>query len=204
MKLTNIFKTIFCGGIILTLLVGCGTSTGSITNPDITPSDSITEESKVLVVYYSSTNNTKKVGDEIASTLNADVFQLIPVQPYSSADLIWSDSNSRTAKEHNDPTLRNVELVSATVENWDSYTTVFIGYPIWWGIAAWPVDTFVKNNDFTGKQVIPFCTSASSDFGQSGELLAQMANTGDWKQGQRFSSSSTTTEISEWAKSVMQ
>lgn len=89
------------------------------------------------------------------------------------------------------------------MENWESYDTVFIGYPIWWGIAAWPVDTFVKTNDFTGKTVIPFCTSASSGLGESGELLAELAGTGDWQEGIRFRSSVSGSDVQEWLDSVL-
>ena len=88
------------------------------------------------------------------------------------------------------------------MENWDSYDTVFLGYPIWWGIAAWPVDGFVEANDFTGKMVIPFCTSSSSGLGQSGELLSELAGTGDWQEGQRFRSSASQEDVSEWVDSL--
>ena len=91
-----------------------------------------------------------------------------------------------------------MELTTTEVENWDSYDTVFIGYPIWWGIAAWPTDSFVEANDFTGKTVIPFCTSSSSGLGQSGELLAELAGTGDWLEGQRFRSGVSQEDVSEW------
>ena len=104
--------------------------------------------------------------------------------------------------EHEDESLRDVELVAETVDNWDRYDTVFIGYPIWWGIAAWPVDTFVEANDFTGKTVIPFCTSSSSGLGQSGELLAELAGTGDWQEGQRFRSSASQEDVTEWVDSL--
>ncbi|MFR6330589.1 MAG: flavodoxin [Eisenbergiella sp.] len=91
-----------------------------------------------------------------------------------------------------------MELVADTVDNWDEYDTVFIGYPIWWGIAAWPVDTFIEANDFTGKTVIPFCTSASSGLGESGQLLEEMAATGNWLEGQRFSSGVSEEEVQSW------
>ena len=120
-----------------------------------------TGNSKTLVVYFSAQNHTEAVAEKIAQNLGADIFELVPVDEYTSDDLNWNDDNSRVSKEHEDESLRNVELESTTVENWDSYDTVFIGYPIWWGIAAWPVDTFVKANDFNGKTVIPFCTSSS-------------------------------------------
>lgn len=96
----------------------------------------------------------------------------------------------------------NTELVSTTVDNWEEYDTVMIGYPIWWGIAAWPVDTFVKANDFNGKTVIPFCTSASSGLGQSGELLAEEANGGNWQEGQRFRFNPSDSDIKRWTDSL--
>ena len=115
-------------------------------------------------------------------------FVLLPLMPsgrskekYSEDDLDWTDDNSRVTKEHEDKSLRNVELKTTTVENWDQYDTVLIGYPIWWGIAAWPVDTFVKTNDFSDKTVIPFCTSASSGLGESGTRLQKEAKGGNWK-----------------------
>ena len=114
----------------------------------------------------------------------------------------WNDQNSRVTREYEDESLRNTELVSTTVENWESYDTVIIGYPIWWGIAAWPVDTFVKENDFTGKTVIPFCTSSSSGLGQSGDLLAQEAGTGNWQEGQRFRSNPSDSDINAWISSI--
>ena len=122
----------------------------------------------------------------------------MPVEPYTSDDLNWTNDNSRVSREHDDESLRNVELVSTEVENWDSYDTVLIGYPIWWGIAAWPTDGFVKANDFTGKTVIPFCTAASSGIGQSGKLLADLAGTGDWQEGQRFASGASDKEVAAW------
>ncbi len=157
-----------------------------------------TADGNVLVVYYSATGNTEGVANTIADITGGDLFELEPVEPYTDEDLNYSDENSRVSREHEDESLRNVELTSTTVDNWDSYDTVFIGYPIWWGEAAWPVDSFVENNDFTGKTVIPFATSASSGMGESGQLLADMAGTGDWQEGQRFSSSADEADVQEW------
>lgn len=161
-----------------------------------------TSGGKTLVVYYSAQGHTEEVANKIANNLGADVFEIVPVNEYSSEDLDWTDSNSRVSREYEDESLRNVELTSITVDNWDEYDTVLIGYPIWWGIAAWPVDTFVKANDFTGKTVIPFCTSSSSGLGQSGELLAEEAGTGNWLEGQRFSSNPSDSDINSWADSI--
>lgn len=157
---------------------------------------------KTLVVYFSAQGHTEEVAQKIANNLGADIFELEPVDEYSSDDLDWTDSNSRVSQEHEDESLRNIELVSTSVENWDSYDTVLIGYPIWWGIAAWPVDTFVKSNDFTGKTVIPFCTSSSSGLGNSGDLLAEEANSGNWLDGQRFRSNPSDSDIKNWTDSL--
>ncbi len=151
-----------------------------------------------LVVYYSATGNTEEAANYIAAATGGDIFELEPVEPYMDDDLDWTDDNSRVSVEHENPDQREVELVSTTVPDWDSYDTVFIGYPIWWGIAAWPVDGFVEANDFTGKTVIPFCTSSSSGLGESGRLLEELAGTGNWLEGRRFSSRLTAADAEEW------
>ena len=133
------------------------------------------EAGNTLVVYFSATGNTEQAATYIADITGGDLFELEPADPYTDED---------------------------TVENWDSYDTVFIGYPIWWGIAAWPVDTFVEANNFTGKTVIPFATSASSGLGESGQLLAELAGTGDWQEGMRFRSSVSEGDVQEWLDSL--
>ncbi len=153
---------------------------------------------KTLVVYFSATGNTQQAANYIAEETGGDLFELVPADPYTDDDLDWTADGSRVNREHEDESLRNIELTADTVDNWDEYDTVFIGYPIWWGIAAWPVDTFVEANDFTGKTVIPFCTSSSSGIGESGELLEQLAGTGDWLEGERFSSSVSQSDVQEW------
>ena len=157
----------------------------------------------VLVVYYSAQGHTESVAEQIAENLNADLFEIVPVDEYTSDDLNWTDSDSRVSREHDDESLRDVELVNTIVENWDSYDTVIIGYPIWWGIAAWPVDTFVEANNFSGKTVIPFCTSSSSGLGQSGELLAELAGTGNWQEGMRFRSNPSDDDIKSWTDNLV-
>lgn len=161
-----------------------------------------TETGKILVVYYSASGHTERVAQDIAEAAGADLFEIVPTEVYTDDDLNWRDSDSRVSREHDDESLRDVPLTTTTVDNWDSYDTVFIGYPIWWGIAAWPVDNFVKANDFTGKTVIPFATSASSGMGQSGTLLADMAGTGDWQEGQRFSSGVSDADVQDWVNGL--
>ncbi len=175
------------------------TSNDTVSEETVSEStDGSDTESKVLVAYFSATGNTKAVAETIADELGADIFEITPAEPYTSEDLNWTNSDSRVCREHDDEALRDVELTVAEVENFDDYDTVFIGYPIWWGIAAWPVDNFVKSNDFTGKTVIPFATSASSGIGQSGSLLEAMANGGTWQEGQRFSGSASDNTVRKW------
>lgn len=178
-------------------------SSASSTAPDTSEPGSTettagTEGGSTLVVYFSATGNTEEAATYIAEITGGDLFELEPAQPYTDEDLNYGNDDSRVSREHEDESLRDVELVADTVDNWDSYDTVFIGYPIWWGVAAWPVDDFVEANDFTGKTVIPFCTSASSGLGESGELLAEMAGTGDWQEGIRFRSSVSKADVQEW------
>ena len=156
------------------------------------------ETGKTLVVYYSASGNTERVAKDIAEAAGAELFEIVPTEVYTSEDLNWTNPDSRVSREHDDESLRDVPLTTTEVPDWDSYDTVFIGYPIWWGIAAWPVDAFVKNNDFTGKTVIPFATAASSGMGDSGTDLAKLAGTGDWLDGQRFFSSTTADDIQSW------
>lgn len=157
---------------------------------------------KTLIVYYSASGNTEEVANYIASATGGDLFEIVPTEIYTDADLNWTDDDSRVSREHDNEEERNVPLVSDTVDNWDEYDTVFIGYPIWWGIAAWPVDGFIKANDFTGKTVIPFCTSASSGLGESGELLEEMAGTGEWLEGERFRSGASEETVRSWVEGL--
>lgn len=202
-----------CGNNNITETDSAETSSVATTEPETTeaPSTDTSETGaqetestggKTLVVYYSATGNTENVANAIADTLGADVFELEPVEPYSNDDLNWTNDDSRVSREHENEDERNVELVSATVDNWSDYDTVFIGYPIWWGIAAWPVDEFIETNDFTGKTVIPFATSASSGMGQSGQLLEEMAGTGDWQEGERFRESVSEEDVRAWVEGL--
>ena len=177
-------------------------TSGTAASPDATGNHTPTVTGKALIVYFSGSGNTKKVAEYIAEATGGDLFELVPVTPYTSADLNWRTTGSRVNREHDDESLRDVPLVTATPETFDGYDTVFIGYPIWWGIAAWPVNNFVKSNDFTGKTVIPFATSSSSGMGESGTLLRDMAGTGNWQSGQRFSSGASKATVEKWVNSL--
>lgn len=179
------------------------TNVNTENDKDKQSNDKITSSNtKTLVVYFSASGSTKKVAKQISKNLNADLFELIPEDIYTADDLDWTDNHSRVSREHDEESLRDIKLKNTKVDNWDSYDTVLIGYPIWWGIAAWPVNTFIKANNFNGKTVIPFCTSASSGLGQSGDLLAKEAKSGNWKEGYRFSSGASNQDIKKWTDSL--
>ena len=208
--------SVFLACCLMAAVTGCGTSEEAVQNQtqaekeqqenvqNPSENENAQTDGKTLVVYYSATGNTETVAGYLADALGADLFEITPVQPYTADDLNWSDDTSRVSREHEDASLRTVELEQDTVEHWEEYDTVFIGYPIWWGIAAWPVDGFVTANDFTDKTVIPFCTSSSSDLGESGELLAEMAGTGDWQEGMRFRSGASAEDVQGWLESLEQ
>lgn len=189
------------------LLASCsGNSASSVSSSSAAASSeatsTVTTTGKTLVVYFSATGTTQGVAQTIADTVGADLFEVVPSDPYTSDDLNWTNNDSRVSREHNDEGLRAVALESTGVDGWDNYDTVFIGYPIWWGIAAWPMSSFVAVNDFTGKTVIPFCTSTSSGIGQSGDLLAELADAGTWLDGQRFSRGSSEADIASWVNGL--
>lgn len=214
MKSKKLLSIILAGVTAIGLMSGCGSTNqnSSSSNNDNKNANNTAESDsnmaddttaaasngKTLVVYYSATGNTKNVAETIAQVTGGDLFEIEPKEPYTDDDLDWTNDDSRVSREHEDESSREVELTSTEVPDWDSYDTVYIGYPIWWGIAAWPVDSFVKANDFTGKTVVTFCTAASSGIGQSGDLLEEMAGTGNWISGERFRSGATEDDIRAW------
>ena len=194
--------------VVLVIVLGLGTyfiiqnKNEKNINSDLGNNNLNNGSEKILVVYYSAQNHTENIAKKIANNLNADIFEVEPKNEYTSEDLNYNNSSSRVSREHNDESLRNIELKTTSVNNWEEYDTILIGYPIWWGVAAWPINNFVKDNDFTGKIVIPFCTSASSGIGQSDTLLKELTNTGNWMNGHRFSSSASDSVIKEFTDSI--
>lgn len=208
-------KAIVMAGVLfaLTMTAGCGSQNqdhAATAESDVTENEeealqdneNTEKSSKVLVAYYSATGNTKAAAETIADAAGGELFELQPAEAYTTEDLDYNDPESRVCKEHEDPDLQDVKLEEVTPESFTNADVVFLGYPIWWGEAAWPVNEFVKENDFTGKTVIPFCTSASSSLGDSGENLAEMAGTGEWQEGKRFSSGVSEEEIQNWIGSL--
>ncbi len=227
----RVFSLILAGTLTAGLLAGCGLNSkesenDTVVQPEQTTSEKESKEEtdmsektdtedtnmeeaessevdgKTIVVYFSATGNTEQVAKVIAEATGGKLFELEPVEPYTDEDLDWTDENSRVGREHNDLEQREIELVSTMIDDWESASVVYIGFPIWWGIAAWPVNGFVESNDFTGKTVIPFCTSASSGLGESGELLEELAGSGEWEEGARFSSNVSNEDIHAWLEDM--
>ena len=158
------------------------------------------ENNGTLVVFFSVTGTTKGVAEKIAGITGADTYEIKAAQEYTDADLDWNDSNSRSTKEQNDSSVRP-EIGSEAV-SLDGYSTIYIGYPIWWGEEPRIMDTFVDSYSFDGKTVIPFCTSGSSGIGRSGQNLADNAGSGTWLDGKRFGGDISEDEIRVWIESM--
>ena len=165
-------------------------------------SESTPASNDTIVVYFSATGTTKGVAERIAKMTHADIYEIVPAQPYTKEDLNYNDKSTRATKEQNDPAARPA-IGSADILL-DNYTTVFIGYPIWWGDAPRIMSTFVESHDFDGKVVIPFCTSGSSGIGKSGSNLAALAGKGTWQDGARFAGSVTDEKLKEWVSDQLQ
>jgi len=159
-----------------------------------------TTGSKTLVAYFSATGTTKGLAQTIAEVTGGDLYEITPAEPYTSADLDYNDSSSRTTIEQNDSSSR--PAISGAVEDFDQYDTVFVGYPIWWYDAPRIMYTFAESYDFAGKTVVPFCTSGGSGIGSSGSNLAAAAGTGTWLDGARMSGDASASEVSEWVQSL--
>ena len=181
-------------------LAACGSGAGgsSAARGGSSSSSSSASNGKAVVVYFSASGNTKRAAEAIAEELDAPTFELTPQQPYTDDDLDWTDPDSRVTREHENESLQDVKLADTKVPDWDTYGTVYLGFPIWWMAPAWPVNDFVKSNDFTGKTIIPFCTSASSDIGSSASTLHKLAGTGTWLTGHRFSGSVSEKDVTDW------
>ena len=155
------------------------------------------EGSKILVAYFSATNNTEGVAQKLADGLGADLYEIVPEQPYTDEDLDYGNSKSRSSVEMNDSDSR--PAISGSVENMEQYDVVLIGYPIWWGEAPRIMSTFMESYDFSGKTLAAFCTSASSGFGSSDAALREAAGSAAWLDGKRFSTGASAEDVMEWA-----
>lgn len=158
------------------------------------------QEHKILVAYFSATGTTKGVAEHIANGLNADIYEIVPEEAYTDADLDYNDNNSRTTIEMNDPDAR--PAISGSVENMEQYDIIFVGYPIWWGEAPRIVSTFMESYDFSGKTIVPFCTSGGSGIGSSASNLERLTSGATWLDGWRLNGSDSQDTVMEWVDSL--
>lgn len=158
------------------------------------------DRTNVLVAYFSATGTTEGVAENIAAGLNADLYEIVPQEPYTDADLNYNDDDSRSTIEMNDPDAR--PAISGSVENMEQYDIVFIGYPIWWGEAPRIISTFVESYDFSGKTIVPFCTSGGSGIGSSAEDLEELTSGAEWLSGSRLRGSDSQEDVMEWVNGL--
>lgn len=151
---------------------------------------------RVLIAYFSATNNTEGIAHHLDAILDADLYEITPEQPYTSADLNYGDNSSRSSREMNDPGAR--PAISGSVENMEQYDVIFLGYPIWWGQAPKIISTFLESYDLAGKTIVPFCTSGSSGIGSSAANLHSLASSATWMDGQRFSGGAPRSAVESW------
>ena len=157
--------------------------------------------SKILVAYFSASGVTEGVANKLAAAVGADVFEILPVVPYTNADLDWRNPNSRTSLEMKDPVSR--PQIAGRAENMTDYDTVFVGFPIWWYIAPTIINTFLEEYSFADKKLIPFATSGSSDMGKTNEHLAPSCPDAILVDGKRFDADVSAEELKAWAESVL-
>ncbi len=196
--------SLLIAALMIFALTACGGGSSSENTEDSaaetaaesTEAGSSQNASDMLVVYFSMTGTTKGVAEKIASITGADLYEIKAAQEYTSEDLDWNDSDSRTTHEQNDPSVRP-EIGSDPV-SLEGYSTIYIGFPIWWGEEPRIMDTFVESYSFDGITMIPFCTSSSSGIGMSGKNLESNAGSGNWLDGQRFSGGVSEEELQTW------
>lgn len=173
----------------------CGTGADSGTEDG----DKGGTDANILVVYFSATNTTKGVAQKIQTAAGSAIYQIVPAVPYTPADLNYN-TDCRANREQNDPNAR--PAISGSVENIGQYDTVFIGYPIWWGQAPKIIYTFLESYDFSGKTLIPFCTSGSSPMGSSATNLHSLTPNATWLGGQRFGGSVSQSAVNDWVNGL--
>lgn len=154
--------------------------------------------SKVLVAYFSASGVTSKLAERLASAIGADLHEIKPEKPYTSADLDWRDSNSRSSVEMKDKSFR--PTIANSVENMDQYDTVFVAFPIWWYVAPTIINTFLEAYNLDGKKIIPLATSGSSGMGNTNKELAPSCKGATLEEGKRFAANAGEKELADWAK----
>ena len=168
--------------------------------PDSSQEPSKGNANSTLVAYFSATGNTEEIAQHLQTILGASLYEIIPAKPYSDDDLDYNASDCRASQEQNDPSVR--PAIDGSVENMDGYDVILLGYPIWWGEAPRIISTFLESYDFTGKTIVPFCTSGSSSIGGNAEHLTVLAADATWLEGARFNPGATQDEVAAWVEGL--
>lgn len=208
----KLFSLLLAAAMLLTL-AACGTANtgGTVDEPknntaadtaDPAPDDTTPESTggKVLVAYFSATGHTKTIAEYLQTALDADLYEIVPQEPYTAADLDWMDKKSRSTVEMNDPKSR--PAIAGKAANMAQYDTVFVGFPIWWYQAPRIIETFLESYDFSGKTVIPFATSGGSGMGGEDILKAACSKETKWLPGKRLSSRESAVSLQKWVESL--
>ena len=201
MKIKKITAALLAAAVVLTLAACSGGTSGGASDGAFggtTATSADEEASRVLVAYFSCTGNTEAVATQAAELLGADLYEIVPEIPYTEEDLNYNDSSSRATTEQNDPDAR--PAISGSIEDISQYETILLGYPIWWGEVPRIISTFLESYDFSGKTIVPFCTSGSSGVGSSADNLHDLCSDSTiWMEGTRFDGAETTAEeIRQW------
>lgn len=170
------------------------------TTPATDPGDTPSADGRTLVVYFSATGNTREVAETLAELQGADLFEIVPAEPYTDEDLNYSDGNCRANREQNDDSAR--PAMASTLENLDQYDVVYLGFPIWWGTLPKILCTFLETYDLSGKTVAPFCTSGGSGIGSAEEAIAQLAPGANLTQGLRTDPDSGAADLTQWLQDI--
>ena len=184
--------------LVLILIVSCLSM--ALAEEGAAPAETAKSDSHILVVFFSATGTTRGVAEKLAEGLSADLYEIVPEEPYTDADLNYNDSGSRTSIETDDPTCR--PAIAGELPDLSAYDTVLIGYPIWWGDVPRIVSNFVENVDLTDKTLAVFFTSGGSGLGSSMKHLEEQAGAGIWLEGKRFTAHATVEELVNWAKGL--
>ena len=197
-EMLNKMKKILAVLFTLTMIVSCLSLASA--EEGVSAAEAAKPASRILVVYFSATGTTRGVAEKLAEGLSADLYEIVPEEPYTDADLNYNDSGSRTSIETDDPDCR--PAIAGELPDLTAYDTVFIGYPIWWGDTPRIVSNFVEQVNLTDKTLAVFFTSASSGLGSSMKHLEQQSGAGNWLEGRRFTTRTTVEELVSWAKDL--
>ena len=209
----KLFSLLLAAAMLLTM-AACGTTNAGNDAADEPKNDVTTDAAdpapteetpestggKVLVAYFSATGHTKTIAEHLQAALDADLYEIVPQEPYTDTDLDYNTDGCRANREQNDDSAR--PAISGGVEDMAGDDVVFIGYPIWWGQAPKIVYTFLESYDFSGKTIVPFCTSGSSGIDGSLSGIQALAPDADWLAGQRFSASAGEEEVQSWVDNL--